>query len=567
MSSSQCRVHECFLCGCSAAYFCSICKHDLCLSCKETHEQDIKTIDHKILLYRFPKLEICARHPNSEYKNYCTYCELPICSKCTGHEEHTEVLDIYRVCQLLRDQHKENIDIISSETLLSRTILLERAKADVKIAREKCLLLKNKMFTKAQSLKDLIDNAEKDFMNNLFCDFFKHRCLKQQKELGKCIVNQQKYVYRYEHSSSNRLKFISFIKTIDLSENHLKLHTSQFSMTESDKKCDVLESLSEKIKERGYRHIGTEFLLKCLPKVEFHHTFTMNDVVNCNHITCINLDSIWVSCMIRGLILLNRSGEKIFSLNEKYLFFVSGYHTVNKEGELIYIGNDFKLSKFSKEIKTIPICRANELSQEWAPECVYSSPVTEDILVGMSISTVFPPTKMNDKYRFEKREGKIFRFNKNGLLTETTFPNEKELYLSCIPKFITENNNGDVVISALNITSLEDQSGVVIVANQHGKGKFLYKGYPRGSELRPRGICTDALSHILVCDLKTHSVQMLDKDAKFLSYLLIRPPGIFTPSSLFYDSKTHHLWVGSIARNTVCVYRYLSRPAYLAGTV
>lgn len=240
---------------------------------------------------------------------------------------------------------------------------------------------------------------------------------------------------------------------------------------------------------------------------------------------------------------------------------------MNKEGELIYIGNDIKLSKFSKENKTIPICRANELSQEWAPECVYSSPVTEDILVGMSISSVFPPPKMTDKYRFEKRVGKIFRFNKNGLLTETTFPNDNELYCSCIPKFITENNNVDVVISALNMTSREDQSGAVVVANQHGKGRFLYKGYPRGSELRPRGICTDALSHILVCDLKTHSVQMLDKDAKFLSYLLIRPPGIFTPSSLFYDSKTHHLWVGSIARNIVCVYRYLSRPGYLAGTV
>lgn len=144
---------------------------------------------------------------------------------------------------------------------------------------------------------------------------------KTAKRDGQMYCQPTKYVYRYEHSSSIRLKFISFIQTIDLTENHLKLHTSQISITESDKKCDVLESLSEKIKERGYRHIGTEFLLKCLPKVEFHHTFTMNDVVNCNHISCINLDSIWVSCMIRGLILLNRSGEKIFSLNKKNICF------------------------------------------------------------------------------------------------------------------------------------------------------------------------------------------------------------------------------------------------------
>lgn len=178
------------------------------------------------------------------------------------------MLDINRVCQLIRAQHKEKIDIISSETILSRTILLERAKADVKIAREKCLLFQNKMFIKAQSLKDIIDKAaEKDFMNNLFCGFFKHRCLKQQKGLGKCIVNQQTYVYRYEYSSSYPIQFISIKKTIDLTEKHLTLHTSQFSMTESDKKYDVFESLSEKIIERGYRHVGTEFMLKCLPKV------------------------------------------------------------------------------------------------------------------------------------------------------------------------------------------------------------------------------------------------------------------------------------------------------------
>lgn len=163
--------------------------------------------------------------------------------------------------------------------------------------------------------------------------------------------------------------------------------------------------------------------------------------------------------------------------------------------------------------------------------------------------------------------GKIFRFNRKGLLTQSQYPKEKSKCFTSTPKFITENNNGDVVVSALNQSSPEDKSGAVVVTDQSGKTRFIYRGHSRRSELQPRGICTDALSHILVCDLKTHSVQMLNKDGKFLSYLLIRPTGIFTPSSLFYDSKTHHLWVGSIVKNTVCVYRYLSRPGYLAGTI
>lgn len=101
-----------------------------------------------------------------------------------------------------------------------------------------------------------------------------------------------------------------------------------------------------------------------------------------------------------------------------------------------------------------------------------------------------------------------------------------------------------MVISALS--SHQDKSGAVLVTDQNGKSRFIYRGNSRRSELQPRGICTDALSHILVCDLKTHSVQMLDKAGKILSHLLIRPPGIVTPSSLFYDSKTHNIWVGSI---------------------
>lgn len=102
-------------------------------------------------------------------------------------------------------------------------------------------------------------------------------------------------------------------------------------MPESVIKEDVMESLSEKI----------NFLLKCLPKIEFHHTFTMNDVFDCNHISSINIDRIWVSSMIRGLILSNRSGKELLNLN--FMPLLSGYHTVNKDGDFIYIGDDFKL--------------------------------------------------------------------------------------------------------------------------------------------------------------------------------------------------------------------------------
>lgn len=100
--------------------------------------------------------------------------------------------------------------------------------------------------------------------------------------------------------------------------------------------------------------------------------------------------------------------------------------------------------------------------------------------------------------------------------------------------------------------------GNVVVTDSGGMHRFSYKGHPLGSKLGPKGICTNALSHILVCDDYTLTVQMLDKNGQFLSHLLIRPPGIFNPTSLSYDYKTNCLWVGSGTNNKMCAYMYIS---------
>ncbi|XP_052692830.1 uncharacterized protein LOC128171121 [Crassostrea angulata] len=99
----------------------------------------------------------------------------------------------------------------------------------------------------------------------------------------------------------------------------------------------------------------------------------------------------------------------------------------------------------------------------------------------------------------------------------------------------------------------------VVVTECGGRHRFSYTGHPSGSGLDPCGICTDALSHILVCDDKTKTVQMIDKDGQFLSHLLIRPSGIFRPWSLSYDINTHRLWVGSRDNNTGVIYSYITR--------
>lgn len=91
-----------------------------------------------------------------------------------------------------------------------------------------------------------------------------------------------------------------------------------------------------------------------------------------------------------------------------------------------------------------------------------------------------------------------------------------------------------------------------------GGYRFTYTGHPAASNLSPHGICTDALSHILVCDYASATVHMLDKNGHFVSHIVSVTEEMFRPHSLSYDINTHHLWVGSELNNNVWVYRYIS---------
>lgn len=147
--------------------------------------------------------------------------------------------------------------------------------------------------------------------------------------------------------------------------------------------------------------------------------------------------------------------------------------------------------------------------------------------------------------------GKVIRYNHAGKNTPTVQYNQK-LYRN--PIYITENNNGDVVVS-----DFDYENGALVVTERGGIHRFSYTGHPPGSTIQPLGICTDGLSNILMCDYKTYYVHMIDKDGQFLSHLLRRPSGIFRPHSLGYDVHTHRLWVGAEFKNKVNVYRYISR--------
>ncbi|XP_062581943.1 uncharacterized protein LOC134243724, partial [Saccostrea cucullata] len=261
-------------------------------------------------------------------------------------------------------------------------------------------------------------------------------------------------------------------------------------------------------------------------------SITVPGVSECVHITHVTSDRVWI-CDYRGnLILTNTAGKKLHHVKD-LCEYGGGLHTVTGEGYLIYIDRHRNIIKLSKDhrIKTTVIPN----TAPWIPLSVYSSPSTGDLLVGIRIT--------------DTKTAQVNRYTAGQHIQTIQHDNTgQRLYSN--PYYITENRNGDVIVS-------DSWRSAVVVTDSRGRHRFSYTGPPSGSGLDPRGICTDALSHILLCDVNTHTVHILDSDGGLLSQIDREQHGIDTPRGLSYDDRTHCVWIGSRYNNTVNIHRLI----------
>lgn len=276
--------------------------------------------------------------------------------------------------------------------------------------------------------------------------------------------------------------------------------------------------------------------------------FIVTNFKRCSHLSYGTSDCLLIN-EGSNFIITSTSGETLQNIDGLRSDARSGSHSMNlSREELFYIEKDYnivKLSKYKEKTKTTFIKCMQETDSAWRPWCLYCSQITDDALVGMK--------------KLDRIQGKVIRYNNLGEEIQEIQHNEIGSDIYSTPRYITENINGDVVVS--------DSTGAVVVTDREGRHRFSYKGHPPESKLSPLGICTDTLSHILVCDELTHAVQILDKDGHFLSNLLIKPSGIVSPSCLCYDVNADLLWVGSVVNYSVCLYKYLSTQDILTGKI
>lgn len=263
---------------------------------------------------------------------------------------------------------------------------------------------------------------------------------------------------------------------------------------------------------------------------------TVKDVSYCSHLTLVSARELWVSDD-KQIVLINIKGKSMHRIKDPSNNLYCGLHTVVSDGALIYINKEYNIMKLSPNMK-----KKNKFitfkDSALKPVSVYCSPFTGDILVGV--------TKDNP------RTGIVMHYNRHGEKTKEIQHNNNGQLLYRKPAYITENINGDIVVSDLNN---------VVVTDRRGNYRFSYTSHRPYRQFY--GVCCDSQSNILTCAISSKSVHVIDKNGHFLSHFQL--PEIGRASCLSFDAITNRVYVGSYHQNNLCIYKHVSRQDSFIG--
>nr|XP_022295075.1 uncharacterized protein LOC111105198 [Crassostrea virginica] len=548
--STQVNVKHCSLCQGDTEYYCYGCRQDLCIQCKKLHVIDLSTKHHTVTSYTEkmkyppkqvkssqsgdPKQVISARSQNPDEHGPC----VPF----TEYKPHKFIPPVWlsplERSEIQRQQYSRRIYHLRGETIYYKSVLLEGLGYDRKTGHKAVTIRgQSKAEMRGQGLKDLIDDV--------LAGDLEDRCIIQKTRMTRHMTKLLRYYHKYEQMSETMetrpFKF-------------LRIMTRKHSPRKDTMKTiiNMLVNLMKEIRlvPSGIpRQAGVEDLLTLLSSPVVQKSLSVTGVKKCEHIFCATPDRVWLSDEHNIILTDTATGKQLHSV-EHSLNSDTGIHTVNCEGKLIYIDKEYNIIKLCNDMKTTTTL-IKRTDTTWEPRCVFCSPSSGDLLVGMCKLEMDTFTIITS--------GKVMRYDNTGKRKQTIPHDDNtphDLYED--PLFITENNNGDVLVS-------DGYGGAVVVTSGKGVHRFSYTGPPSGSGLWPRGICTDVMSHILVSDVNTDTVQMLDRDGQFLSYVFTRQtPGMdYTPHGLSYDVTTHAVYVGSRDNNTMSVCRHINRHLHL----
>ena len=436
--SSHVNLSHCSLCQGETEYYCLTCEQNLCPACETKHSMSLDTKEHNITLYKYKSSlpstrEPCNIHPNQDYKKYCDDCALPFCADCTEHKEHS-VRDLITVYKEQKTKFNKN----STDTLYFLQVLLAMIKSDFIICKNKMSTILSEMSRELQKVKDHLDIVSIEaYIKRSLHKISQNQTAAMNKHLSKIKLFDASQ-YKFVHKPTQFFRFINKTPSLHINVTtprvqHLSL---DISTTEMDLQC--LIKLLNKIQytERGKRKIRNEDLLRLISVPKLQKSSTLKNFESCEHISSLTRDRVWISERNKLVLIDIATGNIIHTLTDVVSGSWRGLHTVNNDRDLFYISNDNSILKLSNDRKTATTF-INMTDLPFEPQSLYCTPATGDLLIGVRISH-------SDE---NKKVCKVARFDNTGKLIMTIPKRYKHPPMFKDPNYVTENNNGDIVVS------------------------------------------------------------------------------------------------------------------------
>ena len=139
-------------------------------------------------------------------------------------------------------------------------------------------------------------------------------------------------------------------------------------------------------------------------------------------------------------------------------------------------------------------------------------------------------------------EGRVIIYSMSGEVIK-----ELDKKLFTYPHRVTQSKiNSDLYISDAGARK-------VVALDKDYRVRYEYTGQGERGSFHARGLCTDNAGHVLITDWNNNRVHILDKDGKFLQYLLTEVQGLERPSRIDVDNEGN-AWVGDLPGVTVVKY-------------
>uniref|UniRef100_K1RAU6 Tripartite motif-containing protein 2 n=1 Tax=Magallana gigas TaxID=29159 RepID=K1RAU6_MAGGI len=552
-------------CEKNCQFYCNPCHRQLCEQCRVKHQKSLDTKNHEVVPFlqhkRHLPVDKCKLHPTRNADILCNECKIPLCSKCTTMEEHfghkfvdMEDTDAEKFAFCL-----EEISKIQEYFLPTSKEMKTETDEDGREVKKIMDGIRNSIKAEAKSLKDLVDKVTSDKLEQ--ANTIEKSLLKVLKQQEKTYHDYNKYLEKLLKEFHGYLPLSNFKVLLSAKLENSKIQSipetskpvspvftaGQFTYDDVSKLLGKIGVPNIKPDKRKIKPMATS-LTQLKPtgkeikqdreKSDMKQTLSLSTyVTKVREYTVPGVDSVfhvslgksgrlWLSDGRGNLVHTDLQGNQLQKIQTSGKY--EGYHTVTQDGDLIYTDRKNKVINRIKQDNTVTeFIRTGD----WEPFSIHSSHINGDILVGM----------------IKDGEAKITRYNKTGEEIQNIQRDDKGQEMHDDPRYITENINGDICTSDINKRAM-------VVVNRSGQHRFSYTD--QGSKFFPYGICTDILSHIIVCDRYLKKVHILNQDGHFLSTLLTPQQGLTRPRSLCVDDE-NNLHVGQFDSNTVTVYKYL----------